>query len=139
MSWWRMIGLAAIVGIGFEAMFTPALAQSLQEAGRAELRPPVSFIEFSGVMSDASSGSLFAGNIAGSFYNAHTTKAIKVTEVSVESSQGRRVFKVEYRVGPQAVTRVLIRSGLYLDFRDPQMKGWWNLKITKVAWDDSPE
>jgi hypothetical protein len=78
-------------------------------------------------------GALFAGTIDGSLYNSHSAKSIRVTEVTIASSAGRRVFRVDYVVVPQAMTKIHFDSGLYLDFRDKD-KTWWTLSVTGASW-----
>lgn len=91
-------------------------------------RSPDSYVELSGSMTGLG---YFAGEIKGSLYNSHPTKSIRVTEITVSSSAGRRVLRDNYVVGPQQIVKVRLETGLHLNFKD---KDWWTWRVTRANW-----
>jgi hypothetical protein len=93
-------------------------------------------IELSGSMK--SLGSYDAGYISGSIYNNHTARMIHVTEITVSSSRGRRVFRTDHLVPPQTViNHVALTTGLRLDFQATgKDKDWWYWRVTRASYID---
>ena len=108
-----------------------AVALSVGVASAAD--SAASYIEFSGSMVGIGGASFNVGHVSGSIYNKHATRTIRVTEVAINSSSGRRLFKVDHTVAPHDVASIGLSTGLHLDFaKEP--KGWWHLEVTKAEW-----
>jgi hypothetical protein len=104
------------------------------------------YVEFSGEMFRDSvynrwgSAEISPGDVRGSLYNKHPSRAIRVTEITVTSSRGRRVIRVDCQIPPQEFRRVQFATGLYLDFTGsdgkkdslgaPSLEATWVLEST---------
>ena len=102
----------------------------------AQDRPPGGYVQLSAMMRDMRDV-LSAGAVDGSLYNEHPSRAIRIAEVVVESSGGKRVFKFVCVLGPYETKEFHLPTGLRLDFRDTP-KAWWNLVVTRASWADKP-
>jgi hypothetical protein len=98
----------------------------------AQERPPAAYVQVSAFMRDMRD-TFMAGWIEGPVYNEHPSKTIRISEVTVNSSHGKRTFRFNCIVKPYESKEFSLPSGLRLDFRDPQ-KNWWNLVATRATW-----
>jgi hypothetical protein len=103
----------------------------------AQDRPPGGYVQVSAMMRDMRDV-ISPGVIQGSLYNEHPTRAIRIAEVVVESSGGKRIFKFACVLGPYETKEFYLATGLRLDFRDTP-KGWWTLVATRASWAAGPD
>jgi hypothetical protein len=98
----------------------------------AQERPLGGYVQVGAMMRDMRDV-IPPGVIQGSLYNEHPSRAIRITEVAVESSGGNRIFKFACVLGPYETKEFQLPTGLRLDFRDAP-KGWWKVFVTRAAW-----
>jgi hypothetical protein len=103
----------------------------------AQDRSPAQYVKSSTSMRDMRDPGM-AGWIEGSLYNEHPSRAIRIAEVAVESSGGKRIFKFACVLGPYETKEFNLPTGLRLDFRDTPPKGWFSLAVSRATWADGP-
>lgn len=103
----------------------------------AQQQAPGQHIQISGMMRDMRDV-LSPGWIEGSLYNEHPTKAVRMSEITVNSSTGKRIFKFNCAVAPQEAKEFTLPTGLRLDFRGGGgQKSWWGITVTRAQWTEA--